>query len=70
MIKKIFNCISIHSGGGITYLSMMHNDLDKRSNLIFFWIIERENLSKNFAMQKSNILKKIYFEIYLYLKKD
>ena len=35
MIKKIFNCISIHNGGGINYLSMMHNDIDKKDNLIF-----------------------------------
>ena len=35
MIKNIFNCISIHNGGGITYLSMMHNDIDKKGNLVF-----------------------------------
>ena len=35
MIKRIFNCISIHNGGGITYLSLMHDDIDKRNNLIF-----------------------------------
>ena len=35
MIKNIFNCISIHNGGGINYLSMMHNDIDKKGNLIF-----------------------------------
>jgi len=35
MISKIFNCISIHNGGGITYLSMMHHELDKKGNLIF-----------------------------------
>ena len=35
MINKIFNCISIHNGGGITYLSMMHNEMDKVGNLIF-----------------------------------
>ena len=34
MIKKIFNCISIHNGGGIVYLSMMHSELDKKGNLI------------------------------------
>ena len=35
MIKKIYNCISIHNGGGITYLSMMHNAIDKKDNIIF-----------------------------------
>lgn len=35
MIKRIFNCISIHNGGGITYLSMMHQEIDKRDNIIF-----------------------------------
>ena len=35
MINKIFNCISIHSGGGITYLSIMHCKIDKSDNLIF-----------------------------------
>ena len=34
MINKIYNCISIHNGGGIVYLSMMHNEIDKKSNLI------------------------------------
>ena len=34
MIKKIFNCISIHNGGGIVYLSMMHSEIDKKGNLI------------------------------------
>ena len=34
MITKIFNCISIHNGGGIIYLSMMHSDIDKKGNLI------------------------------------
>ena len=35
MINKIFNCISIHNGGGITYLSMMHEEIDKKGNLVF-----------------------------------
>ena len=34
MIRNLFNCISIHNGGGIVYLSLMHNDLDKKGNLI------------------------------------
>ena len=34
MIKEIFNCISIHNGGGIIYLTMMHPDIDKKGNLI------------------------------------
>ena len=35
MITKIFNCISIHNGGGMTYLSIMHYEIDKKNNLIF-----------------------------------
>ena len=35
IIYKLFNCISINQGGGITYLSMMHSDLDKKGNLLF-----------------------------------
>tara|TARA_B100001248_G_scaffold166547_1_gene125995 strand:- start:477 stop:1535 length:1059 start_codon:yes stop_codon:yes gene_type:complete len=35
MIKNIFNCISIHNGGGITYLSLMHHEIDKKDNIIF-----------------------------------
>ena len=34
MIRNLFNCISIHNGGGIVYLSLMHNDIDKKGNLI------------------------------------
>ena len=29
MINKIYNCISIHSGGGVVYLSMMHSEIDR-----------------------------------------
>ena len=34
MIRKFFNCISIHNGGGIVYLSLMHSEIDKKGNLI------------------------------------
>ena len=34
MISKIYNCISIHNGGGIVYLSMMHKEIDRKGNLI------------------------------------
>ena len=34
MISKIYNCISIHNGGGIVYLSMMHTEIDRKGNLI------------------------------------
>ena len=34
MINKIYNCISIHNGGGIVYLSMMHSEMDRKGNLI------------------------------------
>ncbi len=34
MINKIYNCISIHNGGGIVYLSMMHTEIDRKDSLI------------------------------------
>ena len=34
MINRIYNCISIHQGGGLIYLSLMHEDLDKKGNLL------------------------------------
>ena len=46
MIKKIFNCISIHNVGGITYLSMMHDDIDKKNNLIFLDHRAKKSLKK------------------------
>ena len=60
MIKKIFNCISIHSGGGSPYLSMMHNDLDKRSNLIFLDHRAKQSI-KEFRYAEIKFFKKNLF---------
>ena len=40
MINKIYNCISIHNGGGIVYLSMMHNEIDKKGNFTHYFAPE------------------------------
>ena len=55
MIKKIFNCISIHNGGGITYLSLMHHEIDKK--VIFFLDHRAKKLVKPFLKEI------IYFKI-------
>ena len=68
MIRNLFNCISIHNGGGIVYLSLMHNDIDKKGNLIL--LDERANKLKPFLMQKSIYLKKNLFRNIFFLKKD
>ena len=60
MINKIFNCISIHNGGGLIYLLMMHSKLDKKGNLIF--LDERaRNLIKPFLHAKIKFYKKNLF---------
>ena len=60
MIYKIFNCISIHNGGGITYLSMMHHELDKKGNLIFLDNRAKKSL-KPFVNAKIKFFKKNLF---------
>ena len=54
MIRKIFNCISIHNGGGIMYLSMMHSEMDKKENLIFLHYRAKNNL-KPFINAEINV---------------
>ena len=44
MIRNIFNCISIHNGGGLVYLSMMHSQIDKKDNLILLDYRAKDNL--------------------------
>lgn len=34
MISRIYNCLDIHEGGGIVYLSLMHEELDRKDNLL------------------------------------
>ena len=65
MINKIFNCISIHNGGGIIYLLMMHSKLDKKGNLIF--LDERaRHLIKPFLHAKIKFYKKTYLGIFIF----
>ena len=60
MIRNIFNCISIHNGGGIVYLSLMHNDIDKKGNLILLDERARHKL-KPFLYAEIKYLKKNLF---------
>ena len=60
MIKKIFNCISIHSGGGISYLSMMHSEIDKKGNLILIDYRAKNDL-KPFLKAETKFIRKSIF---------
>ena len=57
MIKKIYNCISIHQGGGLIYLSLMHQELDKEGNLLLLDYRVKKKL-KIFKNAKINYFKK------------
>ena len=80
MIKNIFNCISIHNGGGIAYLSLMHYEIDKRGNLIFLdhrakkkikpfrnakIIYFKKNLLRNFFIFMERLKYTLIFRKYL-----
>ncbi len=80
MINKIFNCISIHNGGGITYLSMMHHEMDKKGTLIFLdyrakkhikpfvnaeIIFFKKNLFRNLFVFKERLKSSLIFRNYL-----
>ena len=60
MITKIFNCISIHNGGGMTYLSIMHYEIDKKDNLIFLDFRAKSKV-KTFKNAKIIYFKKSLF---------
>ena len=60
MKKNIFNCISIHNGGGLTYLSMMHSDIDKKYNVIFLDYRAKKYL-KPFKFAETKYFKKNLF---------
>ena len=64
MIRNIFNCISIHNGGGIIYLSMMHSQMDKKDNLILLDYRARNNI-KPFLYAKIKFYKKNIFRNFL-----
>ena len=67
MINKIFNCISIHMGGGITYLSLMHHEIDKRNNLIFLDYRSKKE-HKPFINAKTIYFKKNFFRNFFVFK--
>ncbi len=80
MIRNIFNCISIHNGGGVVYLSMMHSQIDKKGNLILLDNRAKNNLKpflyasikyykkgilRNFLIFKERLKHTIIFKRYL-----
>ena len=67
MIRNLFNCISIHNGGGIVYLSLMHKDIDKKVNLILLDDRARNKL-KPFLNAEIKYFKKNLFRNILILK--
>ena len=64
MINKIYNCISIHNGGGIVYLSMMHNEIDRKGNLILLDYRAKKNLqpflNAKIKFFKRNIFRNLF----------
>lgn len=64
MIRKIFYCISIHYGGGIVYLSMMHSEMDKKDNLILLDYRAKKYLKKfknaKIRFYKRNLFRNIF----------
>jgi len=69
MIRKIFNCINIHNGGGLIYLSMMHQELDKKGNLIFIDHRAKNHL-KPFINAKTKYFKKnIFRNFYVFIER-
>ncbi len=67
MINKIYNCISIHNGGGIVYLSMMHNEIDKKSNLILLDYRAKKHLQP-FLHAEIKFFKRNIFRNFFVLK--
>ena len=67
MISKIFNCISIHNGGGLVYLSMIHSKLDKKGNLILL-DHRAKNHIKPFYKAKIKFFKKSPYRNFLVFK--
>tara|TARA_Y100001933_G_scaffold246973_1_gene279238 strand:+ start:71 stop:1126 length:1056 start_codon:yes stop_codon:yes gene_type:complete len=69
MIRKIINCISIHQGGGIIYLTMMHSDLDKKDNLILLDNRAKGNL-KTFKYAKFKYYKRgLFRNLFIFLER-
>ena len=57
MINRIYNCISIHNGGGLIYLSLMHEELDKKGNLLLLDYRVNKKI-RRFKNAKVNYFKK------------
>ena len=64
MISKIYNCISIHNGGGIVYLSMMHTEIDRKGNLILLDYRAKNHLLP-FLHAEIKFFKSGRFDVYL-----
>ena len=69
MIRNIFNCISIHNGGGLVYLSMMHSDLDKKENLILLDYRAKNNLKPFINAEIKYFKKSIFRNFYVLLER-
>ena len=46
MILNIVNALRIHSGGGLIYISFLHNEIDKKNNFIFLDYRIKDKLKK------------------------
>ena len=69
MIKRIFNCVSIHNGGGLMYLSLMHSEIDMNENLIFL-DIRIKNKIKPFLNAEVIFLKKsLIRNLFIFIKR-
>ena len=67
MINKIYNCISIHSGGGAVYLSMMHSEIDRKGNLVLLDYRAKYHL-RPFLHAEIKFFKRNIFRNFLVLK--
>jgi len=56
MILNIINALRIHTGGGLIYVSFLHNEIDKKNNFIFL-----DYRIKN-KLKKFNYAKTIYIK--------
>ena len=69
MIRNIFNCISIHNGGGIVYLSLMHSELDKKENLIFLDYRAKQNLKPFINAEIKYFKKNIFRNLFVFIER-
>lgn len=69
MITNIFNCISIHNGGGLVYLSLMHSELDKKENLILLDYRAKKNLKPFTNAEIKYFKKNIFRNFFVFLER-